>query len=455
MQDSGFDNPSLRPVMSSGDVERQRLAPSIEIQTKSVASDKHPDRNEDALFELPEKRAVGIFDGMGGHAAGDKASRIARDRVDKSISLIQEGLSLPQAEARMKEILIEANAAVYQQARTENNDMGTTASVVYVWEGARGERKAIIGNVGDSRVYLLRGGRLEQITLDDNRVRSAMSNEQAARQLQSKLNNIVDPQRQLSDNERALFNLRNQISQALGLQSVEPRVHSIDLQPADRLIVCSDGISDNLTDNKILAILNANQNNAEAVQKVIAASQARSRSNHARAKADDMTVAIIGETSASPAIPTRKVEQPPETQGGQKSLLQKGSPVRVQRSSGMIEAGWTVESFDSRTGYVTVIKPEGNHYLTKQIPRAELEKLNRPATIQDIPSADNLQQLVDILQQIGGIQGSQHLYNSAELLQIVDDVVAGRESLGKLTRTGGLRQKVADLIKLAEVRKKI
>jgi len=63
--------------------------------------------------------------------------------------------------------------------------------------------------------------------------------------------------------------------------------------------------------------------------------------------------------------------------------------------------------------------------------------------------------LVDILQQIGGIQGSQHLYNSAELLQIVDDVVAGRESLGKLTRTGGLRQKVADLIKLAEVRKKI
>lgn len=66
MQDSGFDNPSLRPAIDSGTVERRRLAPSIEIQIESVASDRHPDRNEDAMFELPEKRAVGIFDGMGG-----------------------------------------------------------------------------------------------------------------------------------------------------------------------------------------------------------------------------------------------------------------------------------------------------------------------------------------------------------------------------------------------------
>lgn len=63
--------------------------------------------------------------------------------------------------------------------------------------------------------------------------------------------------------------------------------------------------------------------------------------------------------------------------------------------------------------------------------------------------------MVDILQQIGGIQGPQHFCDSIELLQIVNDVVAGKTSLERLTRTGGLRQKVADLIKLAEVRKKI
>lgn len=318
----------------------------------------------------------------GGRAAGDEASRIARDQVVRSILSMQEGLTSQQAKAKIEELLIKANAAVYQRARAENSNMETTASVVYIWEGAGGERKAIIGNVGDSRVYLLRGGSLEQITLDDSRVRAAMPNEQAARQLQSKLNNVVDPQRELTDEERAFFKLRRE-TQGLGRRSVEPRIHSVDLQPADRLIVCSDGISDNLTNNEILAILNANQNNARAVQKLIVASQARNRTRHPRAKPDDMTVAIIGETGAS---------------------------------------------------------------------SAGLENLNRPATIQDIPTADNLEELVAILQGIKGIQGSRRFYESTELLRRLKKVVAEEEPIESLTRAGGFRRKVADFMK---VRKKI
>ena len=90
--------------------------------------------------------------------------------------------------------------------------MGTTASVVYIWEGGSGERKAIVGNVGDSRVYLLRNGRLKQITLDDNCVRLTIPNKKQARLLQSKLNNITDPQSQLTDSEQMLFNSLNKMT---------------------------------------------------------------------------------------------------------------------------------------------------------------------------------------------------------------------------------------------------
>jgi len=448
MQDSGFDNPFSR-------IEQKRIIPSLDIQARTVASDKHPDRNEDAMFNLSEKRAVGVFDGISGYDADGDASKIAKEQVSEALQRLYDGLNLQRAEGVVRQAITNANNVLYKQAQTEHNNMDTTASVVYIYEGDGGERKAIVGNVGDSRVYLLRNGKLEQITLDDNRVRSAIPNEQQARQLQSKLNNVIDPQRELTNREQKFFNSRNQIMQFLGQSSVEPRVHTIDFFPLDKLHVCSDGISDNLTDTEIQQIMNKSPNSTEAVESLIKESQTRSRSDNFRAKFDDMTAIVIGKTqSVSGGVAKKEVVHPNDQKTQEANRLQKGASVRVQRNSGVFESGWVIDKFDPSTGDAIVIKVEDD-YLKKQIPRTELERLNRPATIQDIPYAEDLCQLIDILNRIRGLQGSQSFYKSSELIRIINDVMANRAPLKRITRTGGLRQKVGDLIEQNKVRKKI
>lgn len=288
-------NPDLaqqnRPSVSEkGGMERNLL---IEIHARSIASSKHPEQNEDSMFMDPEKGIFGVFDGLGGQAAGDKASQIARDIVSKSLQELPKGLTLLQAQEGLYRALIDANLAIHEQRLADYNDMATTASIGMIWNDSKGEKKVTIGNVGDSRVYLLRNGELEQVTLDDSTAYSISPNEQQARQLQTKFSNVVNPERELTEIELYLFSSRNLISQCLGTVSIKPRITTIDLLPSDMLLVCSDGISDNLTGSEMQTLLNSNPDTNIAVQKLIEASQTRSKSRHARAKADDMTALIV------------------------------------------------------------------------------------------------------------------------------------------------------------------
>lgn len=282
--------------------EKKEKIPDLEIRASTVPSDTHPERNEDRMLILPSNRGVGIFDGMGGHAGGEKASQFAKEQVSKSLSSIPKGLNLQETKEKIKQALLDANSAIYQQAQSEKSDMGTTSSVVYIWEGPKGEKKAIVGNVGDSRVYLLRDGKLEQITLDDNLVRSATPTEKEARQLQSELSNVTNPQTQLTESKRKLFESRHIVTQSLGEPTIEPRINTIDFLAGDIMLACSDGIPDNLTDGEISAILNYNKDNPFIAKELIESAQAISRSDQPRSKPDDMTAVIIRERSAKPAL---------------------------------------------------------------------------------------------------------------------------------------------------------
>ena len=124
--------------------------------------------NEDSFFAHASKQ-VGLFivaDGMGGHAAGEVASEMAVQIVSRELSDLQQ-LNGPAPRDRMAESIRNANRAIYERTINESDKqgMGTTVSVLVV-SGARW----LIGQVGDSRIYLLRDGALTQLTKDHSYV---------------------------------------------------------------------------------------------------------------------------------------------------------------------------------------------------------------------------------------------------------------------------------------------
>lgn len=372
-------------------LERLQTA-EIEIRAKSIPSERHPDRDEDAIFILPERQAFGVFDGMGGYKGGEIASRIARDHVGKSLEKLPDGLLLEQTQSFLSSILKEAHEKILQQARSDPalKEMGTTASIVKVWEGPQGERKAVIGNVGDSRVYIRHAdGLLKQVTLDDNEIRQMMIrqiiNANEARALQSKLNNVTNLST-LNPRERDLYKNRNVIAQALGHANISPRIQVVDIRVGDKLIVTSDGIHDNLTDTEISKILLLSLNNQNAVENLIESSKERSRdANHPRSKPDDMS-AIVAEIKS------------------------------------------------------------------KSLPLNQLKVIDRPKQEAGVGNARDFTQLFKAIDEKGKIQGTQQTFDPAQLKHLINDVRSGKESIDGITRSGGLREQVAALIAVDRIR---
>ena len=175
-----------------------------------------------------------ISDGMGGHAAGDVASALVVESLRKS-------LSDPAADHSSLQRLIDhavqrANDDVHQAARSaERRGMGATLTAVLVHE-----TDAYVAEVGDSRGYLLRAGRLRQITKDQSFVQmlvdlGAMSPEQA-RDAPGK----------------------NVILQAMGREAdVQVSIGRLRLRRGDRLLLCSDGLSNKLADRELEGLLAA------------------------------------------------------------------------------------------------------------------------------------------------------------------------------------------------------
>ena len=237
MSDKGFDIGRRTPK------ELRKIPPTIEMRGFSQPSERHPEINEDSLFFFESARVFGIFDGVSQGGKGKIAADLARDYVRDNLFARPPGMSADQVEGYLIRTLVNANALVSQRARFEG-EMSTTASVGIIWEGTAGERKLIVANVGDSRVYLLRNGKLQQITLDDNYVRGLSATEAKARELQAKFNNTTNPQAQLTAEDQNLIGRRNIVTQAVGAGRVEPRVHVVDLKSRDIILACSDGISD-------------------------------------------------------------------------------------------------------------------------------------------------------------------------------------------------------------------
>ncbi len=118
--------------------------------------------NEDNYLMLADRGVFVVADGMGGHAAGEVASEMAVRIISRELGTLR-GLSDDQAGERMRHAIIEANSAIFDRTLTEHDKrgMGTTTTALILLP-----QRYILGQVGDSRAYLLRGGQFLQVTKD-------------------------------------------------------------------------------------------------------------------------------------------------------------------------------------------------------------------------------------------------------------------------------------------------
>lgn len=198
-------------------------------------------RNEDVWAELPNLHFYVLADGMGGHRAGDIAAREAvqamcylmNKKLKKSSSLEKPTLKL------MREAMIQANRIVFKLGSQHPHlkGMGTTLCCLRFEED-----QVIYGHVGDSRIYRFREGKLIQLTDDHSLMRE-----------------LLDVGR-LEEKDTGDFLYKNIITKAIGTeQVVEPSVAKDSVRIDDLYLICSDGLTDEMSDLQIKRVLDGSE----------------------------------------------------------------------------------------------------------------------------------------------------------------------------------------------------
>lgn len=213
--------------------------------------------NQDAFYIDPDGRFFIVADGMGGHAGGEEASWIATDAIKSYLNEYWDS----QEESRVlaEAAFWKANQAIVQDQREhpERSDMGTTAVVVLFRK-----EQALVAHVGDSRLYRLRAEKLEKITEDHTWV---------ARALKSGV---------LSPSQARIHPWRHMLSQCLGREDLgQVEIQSLDVEVGDRLLLCSDGLTEELSDIAIASYLQSPLCETAAADLIEAAKEQGGRDN--------------------------------------------------------------------------------------------------------------------------------------------------------------------------------
>ena len=220
-------------------------------------------------FDVQAGVAV-LADGMGGYNAGEVASRMATEIVRDELVHAgqQEGVCREHGHARMLEAMQTANRLILEKAGNEPACRGMGTTVVATWFR---QHHVVLAHLGDSRCYRLRRGELTQLTHDHSRVQEQ-----------------VDAGTLSADEARFASN-KNLITRAMGVAphiDADVSVHA--LEPGDLYLLCSDGLSDMLTQQELLAMVAQDDGDLELLAEalVLAANQ---RGGH-----DNISVMLIG-----------------------------------------------------------------------------------------------------------------------------------------------------------------
>lgn len=217
--------------------------------------------NQDHL--LVDAAVFAVADGMGGHAAGEVASLTA-------VHAFQAALSGPPSDVgALAEAVRSANRAVWDeaQANPDFRGMGTTLTALALIDGDAD--LVAIANVGDSRTYRLRADRLEQLTVDHSLVAELVADGQ------------------ICADEAETHPQRHVLTRALGVYpDVEVDLLTSDPEPGDRYLLCSDGLSREVSDQAISSVLRRLADPADAARELVAEAKLRGGN-------DNITVVVV------------------------------------------------------------------------------------------------------------------------------------------------------------------
>jgi len=225
--------------------------------------------NQDRFFADPEPALFLVSDGMGGHRGGALASGIVAEDLPVMIENALDRLKVgtPRTvRSLLKKLIAEQSKQLQMEGTSESGfrDMGATLVIVLLRKG-----RCFVANIGDSRAYRLRKDRMAQLTRDHSVVSELIEK------------GHIEPE------EAVNHEARGQITRYVGMEEkAHSHVHSFALKKGDRILLCTDGLTDMVDDKGIAAILSAETDPQAACESLV--SSANKAGGH-----DNVTALVI------------------------------------------------------------------------------------------------------------------------------------------------------------------
>lgn len=218
------------------------------------------DHNEDSFAVLPDYELAIVADGMGGHRAGDVASKLATESIgeffkktahDDATWPFHFDARMTEEENRLLTSIRVANRQIFEHSTRSRELRGMGTTIVGALFSSK-KSKMYIGHVGDSRAYRVRNGRIEQLTRDHSLV-----------------NDYLAAMPDMTDEQRSELP-KNVITRALGMQdNVEVDIQGDSCEIGDVYVLCSDGLSGMVTDQEILEVVTGTEDLQDVCRQLV------------------------------------------------------------------------------------------------------------------------------------------------------------------------------------------
>ena len=290
-------------------------------------------QNEDSF--LAEETLFVVADGMGGHNAGEVASALA-------VTTLKAGARLGIDDAEVfRELVQQANSAIYTASLDDSTQsgMGTTVTALSIVEGE--EPRVLVANVGDSRAYLWRSGALSRLSVDHSYVQELVNE------------GIITPE------AARVHPRRNIVTRALGIdRSVMVDVFTHFVRTGDRIVLCSDGLVDEVADTEIAKVLGQHTDPQETAEALVMVAN----TNGGRDNTTVIVVDVLDDISEPLVTPVPDITAPMQLKSVDAELVGAAGAVMKKKSRvGMalfwsalvviILSGITIVGVYARSGY--------------------------------------------------------------------------------------------------------